>query len=303
METVSIDHIELTLSPPDTMPVEWVGREGLIEQLLAAWLMVDARDIPLNPRITGRPGIGKTTLAYAAAKRGGLEAYIYQGTVDTRPEDLLVTPVISSEGKIAYVASPILTAVIKGGVAILDEGNRMSEKSWASLASLLDARRYVKSIVAGIKVEAHPNFRFVTTMNEDASTFDIPDYIHSRLKPTVALEFGTREEEESILRANLPFGPEETLNYVADFLTRSHRDEQPWTVREGINIVRYAMKLQKQLGGEVNQHIAQAVMQVVGAEAVDYLHGRQKRSPRASELDDLLSELEEMDESGDDDET
>jgi MoxR-like ATPase len=48
--------------------------------------------------------------------------------------------------------------MIRGGVAILDEGNRMSEKSWASLAPLLDnARRYVESIVAGIKIKAHPS--------------------------------------------------------------------------------------------------------------------------------------------------
>ena len=34
--------------------------------------------------------------------------------------------------------------MIRGGIAILDEGNRMSEKSWASLAPLLDNRRYVE---------------------------------------------------------------------------------------------------------------------------------------------------------------
>jgi hypothetical protein len=67
--------------------------------------------------------------------------------------------------------------MIKGGIAILDEGNRMSEKSWASLAPLLDNRRYVESIVAGIKIKAHPNFRLVATMNDDASTFELPEYI------------------------------------------------------------------------------------------------------------------------------
>jgi len=51
----------------------------------------------------------------------------------------------------------------------------MSEKSWASLAPLLDNRRYVESIVAGIKIKAHPLFRMVATMNDDASTFDLPN--------------------------------------------------------------------------------------------------------------------------------
>ena len=41
-------------------------------------------------------------------------------------------------------------AMLRGGVCILDEGNRMNEKSWASLAPLFDHRRYVESIVAGI---------------------------------------------------------------------------------------------------------------------------------------------------------
>jgi hypothetical protein len=68
--------------------------------------------------------------------------------------------------------------MIKGAVCILDEGNRMNEKSWASIAPLLDHRRSVESIVAGIKIEAHPDFRCCVTMNDDSSTFDIPDIYH-----------------------------------------------------------------------------------------------------------------------------
>src|SRR5438445_8852484 len=115
----------------------------------------------------------------------GREVYILQSTMDTRPEDLLVTPVIEGERKLRYVASSLVTAMIRGGVVILDEGNRMSEKSWASLAPLLDNRRYVESILAGIKIHAHPEFRFCATMNDDASTFDLPEYIHSRLQPQI----------------------------------------------------------------------------------------------------------------------
>jgi hypothetical protein len=87
----------------------------------------------------------------------GPGCFYLQGTLDTPLEDLLVTPVIEGAGKLRYVASPLVTAMILGGIAILDEGNRMSEKSWASLAPLLDSQRYVESIVAGIKINAHPN--------------------------------------------------------------------------------------------------------------------------------------------------
>ena len=81
------------------------------------------------------------------------------------------------------------------GVVVLDEGNRMNEKSWASLAPLLDHRRYVESIVAGITIHAHPDFRCAVTMNEDESTYEIPDYILSRLQPTLTLGHPAREDE------------------------------------------------------------------------------------------------------------
>src|ERR687887_584809 len=168
--TVAVEGVELHLAHPDELVVNWVGQEEAMRQLIAAWMVLDERDVPMNPRLLGKPGVGKTTLAYAAAKRGGRPVYIMQATVDTRPEDLLVTPVIEGEARLRYVASPLVTAMLRGGVAILDEGNRMSEKSWASLAPLLDNRRYVESIVAGIKIKAHPHFRLVTTMNDDAST-------------------------------------------------------------------------------------------------------------------------------------
>jgi MoxR-like ATPase len=132
--------------------------------------------------------------------------------------------------------------MIKGGVAVIDEGNRMSEKSWASLAPLMDSRRYVESVVAGVKIKAHPDFRLCTTMNDDASTFELPDYIHSRLQPQVYIDFPEREEELRILKSNLPFADDEILEYVAEFLQAAHDAEERYSVRDGINIARYALK-------------------------------------------------------------
>src|SRR5438067_9061152 len=220
--TVDIEGVPVHLAHPDELPVRWVGQEELMRQLLAAWMVLNDQDFPMNPRLLGKPGVGKTTLAYAAAKRMGRNVFIMQATMDTRPEDLLITPVIEGEGRLRYVASPLVSAMITGGVAILDEGNRMSEKSWASLAPLLDSRRYVESIVAGVKIKAHPHFRLVTTMNDDSSTFELPEYIHSRLQPQILIDFPEREEELAILRENLPFAPDEVLQYVTDFLQQAH---------------------------------------------------------------------------------
>ncbi len=270
MEKVTIEGVSLHLAHPDELNLVCVGQEEVIHQVLAAWMVIDERDLPLNPRLVGKPGVGKTTIAYAAAKRLGREVYIFQATVDTRPEDLLITPVISDEGRIRYMASPIVSAMIRGGVAIIDEANRMSEKSWASLAPLLDSRRYVESIVAGIKIKAHPNFRICVTMNEDASTFEVPEYIHSRLQPQIYVDFPEQEEEKEILKANLPFADEEILQYVVSFLQIAHQAGEPFSVRDGVNIARYALK--RLVGLDKNREkkevVKEAIVQILGPSAL-----------------------------------
>ncbi len=271
---INIQGVEIALGFPDEFKFEWIGQKDVMDQLLAAWLVIDKDDIPLNPRLIGKPGVGKTTLAYAAAKHIEKDVYIYQCTMDTRPEDLLITPVIDKTGGIRYVASTLVTAMIKGGVCILDEANRMSEKSWASLAPLLDTRRYIESIVAGLKVSAHPEFRICVTMNDDASTFEIPEYIHSRLQPQIFLDFPEEEEERRILRENLPFVDENIMEYVVAFLQRAHRSNDNYTVRDGTNIARYAAKRLKSLNGnqvDVQSLIRQAVIMTLGEEAMNYL--------------------------------
>jgi MoxR-like ATPase len=277
---VEIEGVPLHLAHPDELNITWVGQDEVMRQLLAAWLVINEHDLPMNPRLLGKPGVGKTTLAYAAAKRLGREVYIMQATVDTRPEDLLVTPVIEGEARLRYVASPLVTAMLRGGIVIMDEGNRMSEKSWASLAPLLDGRRYVESIVAGIKIKAHPLFRLVATMNDDASTFDLPEYIHSRLQPQILIDFPERHEEYAILKENLPFADDYVLNYVTDFLQQAHNADERYTARDGINIARYALKLAQQeselhsvrpTGEARGELLANAIVQTLGEEALRYV--------------------------------
>jgi MoxR-like ATPase len=269
-----IEGVTLHLAHPDELQLQWVGRDELVRQLLAAWLVVEPGDIPLNPRLVGRPGVGKTTLAYDAAQRLQASVWLYQATMDTRPEDLLVTPVVGPDGGIRYSASPLVSAMIAGGVCILDEGNRMSEKSWASLAPLLDGRRYVESVVAGVKVKAHADFRICVTMNDDASTFDVPEYIHSRLQPQILIDFPDAEEERRILQHNLPFAPEEVLDYVLRFLRSAHAADERFTVRDGINLARYALKRRAQdPGRETYRLLAESVRLILGPEALAYLGG------------------------------
>jgi len=288
MESIVLDGVTVYLTRPDTMVTPWVGNMEVLHQLLACWIIVHPDDLPLNPRLLGRPGVGKTTLACAAAKNLERDIYIYQATMDTRPEDLLVSPVIAEDSKIKYVASTLVTAMVKGGIAILDEGNRMGEKSWASLAPLLDHRRYIESIVAGIKISAHSDFRFCTTMNEDASTFEVPEYIQSRLQPQIYIDFADADEEAEILKANMPFSPDQIVTYVVDFLQKAHAADEPYSIRDGINITRMVLKLGISRNlidesdrndissislseGRLRELLHDAVMGILGDDALRYL--------------------------------
>jgi MoxR-like ATPase len=271
MQQTTIDNITLSLAGPVELPLNWIGQEELLQQLLAAWMVIDPRDIPFSPRLVGKPGVGKTTLAYAAARRLGRPVYLFQATMDTRPEDLIITPVIGPGGGIQYAASSLVSAMLAGGVAIIDEGNRMSEKSWASLAPLLDDRRYVESIVTGLRIPAHRDFRVVVTMNEDASTFEIPEYIHSRLQPQIYIDFPEADEEFLILKDNLPFADADLLRYVVNFLQQAHGADELYSVRDGINIARYALKIAASSNTTAAVHLGLAVERILGHEALGYL--------------------------------
>ncbi len=269
-ETVTIGSLEIILALPAELPLKWVGQKELIKQVLAAWMVIDDKDVPFNPRLVGKPGVGKTTLGYAAARQLNRQIYMFQATMDTRPEDLIITPVMGGDGQVKYAASSLVTAMIRGGVCILDEGNRMSEKSWASLAPLLDDRRYVESIITGLTLSAHPDFRFVVTINEDASTYEIPEYIHSRLQPQIFIDFPDREDELLILKENLPFADDDILNYMVDFLQRAHMADEVYSVRDGINMARYALKMIHGIRMPRQEAIHHSILNVLGDEAMRY---------------------------------
>ncbi|MCA9319858.1 MAG: AAA family ATPase [Planctomycetes bacterium] len=280
--SVVIDGVEIRLGRPVKSDERWIGQYHSLRQLLACWLVVAKEDRPLAPRIVGLPGMGKTTLAMVAAKERDQKLFIFQCTADTRPEDLLVTPVLSQGGTISYHASPLVTAMITGGVCVLDEGNRMNEKSWASLAPLLDHRRYVESIIAGVTIQAHDDFRCCVTMNQDESTFEIPDYILSRLQPTLAIDYPNRPDELEILRYHLPFAEDELLSITVDFLQQAHELKLDYSPRDGINILRYALKRRAQDPEHPLSRDAawqESLLAVLGEEAVD-LEGQARKRER-----------------------
>jgi MoxR-like ATPase len=107
-------------------------------------------------------------------------------------------------------------------------------------------------------------------MNDDSSTFDLPEYIHSRLQPQILIDFPEREEELAILRENLPFSTDEILQYVTDFLQQAHASDESYTVRDGVNVARYALKLKRESGQPDRLLLQAAIRSVLGEEALRY---------------------------------
>jgi MoxR-like ATPase len=91
-------------------------------------------------------------------------------------------------------------------------------------------------------MSAHRDFRCCVTMNQDESTYEVPDYILSRLQPTLQVGFPNRQDELSILQYHLPFAEAEMLALTVEFLQQAHELKLDFSPRDGINLLRYAIK-------------------------------------------------------------
>jgi hypothetical protein len=64
----------------------------------------------------------------------------------------------------------------------------------------------------------------------------------SRLQPTLTLSHPARDDELAILKYHLPFADEEMLDLTVGFLQEAHELKLDYSTRDGINVLRYALK-------------------------------------------------------------
>lgn len=280
-KTITIDGREIFLMHPDKLEVNWIGQEKLQMQLEASWLTVTGHnktdscdnDVPMNPVIVGPPGYGKTSLIASVAKKMQQPLYIFQCTMDTRPEDLVITPVLTDKNEIRYQASSLVSAMVNGGICILDEGNRMKDKAWASLAPLLDSRRYVESIIAGLKIHADPKFKVASTMNEDSSTYQLPEYIRSRLKPRLEIPQAKPEDIRRVIESNLPFVNHAIVEEVVKFMQIANEKEHIYSARLAVQLTDLSNKystyyLSQNKNIPVEKIVKEGVKDIIGESAL-----------------------------------
>lgn len=236
------------LSQPYVAPqAECVGRTQEIRKILAAWMDGSAA-LKLSPLLVGAPGLGKNRVVYEAARLLNRELYILQGHEDITPEDLICTVRFSDDPKqkMDYVAGPLATAMIRGGIAFLDEIGKIRPRALAPLASLLDERCYLDSVLLGERIEAHPAFRFVAATNTaEMGKGSLPDFIHSRLRPIIHFGYPERKEINRILRTRFRvLGSNGTglLERFWDLWQAAQQDNLP-SPRDSITLFAYALNL------------------------------------------------------------
>ncbi len=225
-----------------------IGREHEMNKVMAAWLG-NSDDMPMSPLLVGAPGVGKNRIVYSCSQLCNSKLYILQGHEDITAEDLVCAVRISDdrEKQVDYILSPLVSAMITGGICFIDEIGKIRARALAPLASLLDERRYVDSAILGERIHAHAAFRLVAATNtSDMDQSSLPDFIRSRLRPVIMIGTPERKEVDAIITARFADRVNGARKELLDCfwrLWREHHQDRPPTPRDSLLIFGYARKL------------------------------------------------------------
>lgn len=141
------------------------------------------------------------------------------GHSELGPEDVACSARITSMDTIEYVASPLFAAMFGGGIFFFDEIAKAPPAALNPLAAVLDERRTLTSVLAGIHVKAHPEFLFCAALNEDEELGgQLPQFIQERLIPAIHVGILAGDELAKILRSHLRMLDEKWVDvYMSEF--------------------------------------------------------------------------------------
>lgn len=252
-----IQGVEVYLAQPMDLPsINFLGREWELKMCRAAWNVkpdgsnfIRSQSLPLNFSLQGSPGNGKNEIVYQLSRELKMPLYMIQGHEELSPEDLALTIVPAHESvqnqRIPLVlrASPLATALIKGGLFFFDEINRVPERALSPLSSVLDERKAIYSAITGMWIEpseeAKRNFRFCCALNP-AMGNDLPAYIQQRTLPIIRIDYPEFEELRDIIKLHV--APSRKLLNLFD-IWYNEKNEPRLSVRQAITMMAYANKL------------------------------------------------------------
>lgn len=176
---------ELLLDVPEKQ--NYVGSPIPIEQALAGFLT------GCHMLIQGVTSTGKTTMTKTVLNLLNLPMYFAGGSQDASIETFVGFKTLE-DGSIAVKNAPLLKAMKNGGAFYLDEGNAVMESVLILMHSTIDDERTIYNEMTGEQVYAHPNFRFVTTINPGyAGTNEMNLATNDRL---VSIEMGHLRDKD-----------------------------------------------------------------------------------------------------------
>lgn len=240
-ERVEIHGKSIWIPYPVNIPQgPFVGRADIMEKALAAWTSLDGL-LPLNFRLYGPPGVGKNAIVYELARILKKDLYIINGHEELGPEDIACSATMTSKNTIEYVASPLFAAMLRGGIFFFDEIGKAPTSALDPLASVLDERRTLSSVLAGIHLKANDDFLFCAALNQDEEEgIGLPGFIDQRTRPAIYVGYPKATELEAILKAQLPMlGKHWIEAFILEF------KDKELSPRTAINLLSYAFRLYK----------------------------------------------------------
>ena len=240
-------YVSRAYKPQESSIGPLIGRQVEMEMITAAWMTGPGR-LPLSPLLLGEPGVGKNRLVYELADRTGKDLFIFQGHEDVTAEDLACAVRFSDEGrgKMDYIVSPLVTAMLNGGICFIDEIAKIRPRALALLVSVLDERRYIDSTLLGERVVAHEGFRFVAATNTaDLEGNAMPEFLKSRMRPVVTVGYPPKGEIEQIVSSRHSRLANQADHLLACFWMEWERisPKTPPTPRDAVYVFDLALSL------------------------------------------------------------